>query len=183
VLGMPMTGMSIVKEKEQGTIEQLMVTPIQSTEIILGNVIPYTIIILISSTGILLISLLWFKLPLRGSLINLYLLMLIFLINALGFGIFLSTISQTQQQAILSSFFITMPMILFSGFMFPVSNMPPVFKILADINPMRYFLECSRDIFLKGVSFEILSHKLAIMSLIALIVFSASILAFKKKLD
>ncbi|MDQ7821944.1 MAG: ABC transporter permease [Candidatus Eremiobacteraeota bacterium] len=183
VFGMPITAMAIVREKEQGTLEQIIVTPITSTELILGKVIPTTILIMISASGIILLSLLWFKLPLRGELWQLYLAICLFLLNSLGIGIFISTISNTQQQAILTSFFVNMPMILFSGFMFPVDNMPALFKRFADINAMRYFLECSRDIFLKGTSWEDLSHDLIAMGILGIIVFTASIVNFHKRID
>jgi ABC-2 type transport system permease protein len=183
VIGMPITAMAIVREKEQGTLEQLIVTPIQSIELILGKVIPTTILIIISSTGILLLSLLWFHLPLRGSLVYLYGAILLFLLNCLGIGIFISTISNTQQQAILTSFFVNMPMILFSGFMFPIQNMPSYFRLLADINPMRYFLSCARTIFLKAAGWEALKWNFLAMAVIGTIIFTAAVLSFRKRID
>ena len=183
VLGMPMTAMAIVREKEQGTLEQLIVTPMQPIELILGKVIPYALLIIISSTGILMISRLWFHLPLRGSIIVLYFAVILFLLNCLAMGIFISTISNSQYQAILTSFFINMPMILFSGFMFPVENMPPLFHFVADINPMRYFLTCSRDLFLKGTGGDALQWPLMAMAISGVILFTASILSFRKRLD
>lgn len=183
VIGMPMTAMAIVREKEGGTLEQLIVTPMRSIELIIGKVVPYTILILISSTGILLLSIYWFHIPLRGSLITLYLTVILFLLNCLGIGIFLSSISSTQQQAILTSFFINMPMILLSGFMFPIANMPPLFKAITYINPMAYFLICIRGVFLKGVGIFELSHELLAMLVIGLAIFIASSLTFKKRLD
>jgi len=183
ILGMPITAMAIVREKEQGTLEQIIVTPIRPIELIIGKVLPYTILIIISSTGILIITLFWFHLPLRGDLLALYLAIVLFLLNSLGMGIFISTISQTQQQSILTSFFFNMPMILFSGFMFPIANMPPAFRFIADINPMRYFLDCARDIFLKGTGWADLMHSFVAMALTGIVVFTASILLFKKRVD
>jgi ABC-2 type transport system permease protein len=183
VIGMPMTAMAIVREKEQGTLEQLIVTPIQSIELILGKVIPNVLLIIISSTGILVVSMLWFHLPLRGSIFYLYGAILLFLLNCLGIGIFISAISDTQQQSILTCFFINMPMNLFSGFMFPVENMPPYFKILADINPMRYFLCCIRAIFLKGVGWEAMKWNFLAMAIIGTIIFTAAVLSFRKRID
>jgi ABC-2 type transport system permease protein len=183
ILGMPITAMAIVREKEQGTFEQIIVTPIKPVELILGKVIPYTILIIISSTGILIVTLLWFHLPLRGDLLALYLAIVLFLLNSLGAGIFISTISQTQQQSILTSFFFNMPMILFSGFMFPIANMPPVFRYIADVNPMRYFLDCARSIFLKGTGWEDLMHSFWALAIIGVVTFAASIVLFRKRAD
>ncbi|MGV8118445.1 MAG: ABC transporter permease [Candidatus Xenobiia bacterium LiM19] len=183
ILGTPITAMAIVREKEQGTLEQIIVTPIKPVELIIGKVLPYTILIIISSIGILIVTLLWFHLPLRGDLPALFLAIVLFLLNALGLGIFISTISQTQQQSILTSFFFILPLILFSGFLFPIANMPPLFRSIADVNPMRYFLDCARNIFLKGSGWEDLMHGFIALALTGIVIFTASILLFKKRAD
>ncbi len=181
VIGMPVTAMSIVREKEEGTYEQLVVTPIGPIELILGKVIPYTILILIASTILLLISLFWFGLPLRGSLFMLYLGILLFLLNVLGLGIFVSTISNNQQQAMLTSFFILMPAILFSGFMFPIDNMPPFFKGFAHINPMTHFLYLARHIFLKGSDWLDVMKYISALTISGVIIFGTSMSMVRKR--
>lgn len=183
IIGMPMTARAIVREKEQGTLEQIIVTPITSTELILGKVLPYTLLSIISSSGIILVSHFWFHLPIRGSVPFLYGCTVLFLLNSFGIGIFISAISSTQQQAMLVSFFVTMPMILFSGFLFPVENMPLLFKYLTYANPMYYFINCVRDICLKGSGFAFLQHDIAAMGILGVCIFGTSIASFKKRID
>lgn len=183
VLGMPITARAIVREKEMGTLEQIIVTPITPVELIIGKVVPYTLLTIISSTGILLINHIWFNMPFEGNIAILYGIILLFLINAFGIGIFISSISNTQQQAMLTCFFVTMPMILFSGFVFPVENMPIVFQQLTRINSMYYFLRCIRDICLKGSGLEYLAGDLIALGALGIIVFIASIASFKKRMD
>lgn len=183
VIGMPMTARALVREKEQGTLEQLIVTPIRPVELILGKVIPYTLLTLISSTGILIISHYWFHLPFRGSLLILYFATILFLLNCFGIGIFISAISSTQQQSMLTSFFVNMPAILFSGFMFPVENMPKLFQYITYANPMYYFLNCVRDLNLKGSGFDYLKGDLLAMGVVGICIFIASIVSFRKRMD
>lgn len=181
VLGMPMTAMSIVREKEYGTYEQLVVTPITSLELIIGKVTPFVILIFFTTSILIPIILFWFKLPLRGDLFMLFVSIGLFLMTTLGIGIFVSTISGTQHQAMLTSFFILMPMILFSGFMFPIENMPPFFRALAHMNPMTYFLLLMRHIFLKGTPWHDLMPYLGALSLSGLIIFTGSISLVRKR--
>jgi ABC-2 type transport system permease protein len=183
IIGMPMTARAIVREKEQGTLEQIIVTPITSMELILGKVIPYTLLSVISSSGIILVSHFWFHLPVRGSLPFLYGATVLFLLNCFGIGIFISAISSTQQQAMLTSFFVNMPMILFSGFLFPVENMPLLFRYFTYLNPMYYFINCVRDICLKGSGFDFLSRDIAAMGILGVCIFGLSIASFKKRID
>lgn len=183
VIGMPMTARSIVREKEMGTLEQLIVTPISPLELIIGKVIPFTILILLSSVIIIALLIFWFHLPMRGSLAVLFLATLLFLVNCFGIGIFISSISATQQQAMLSSFFVNLPMILFSGFIFPVDNMPTFFQYLTKVNPMLYFLNCARGITLKGSGLSELSKDLGMMAILGFLIFTISALSFKKRMD
>ena len=181
IIGMPLTAISLVKEKEEGTFEQLNVTPIQSYELLIGKIIPYMFLIFISSTLMLVISLLVFHLPLRGNIFVLYLDIFIFFFVALGLGIFVSIISATQQQAMLTSFLILLPTMLFSGFMFPVENMTGIFRIIANINPFYHFLKIMRDVFLKGSPLEYLKPNFISIFLADIVVFFTSVSLFSKR--
>lgn len=183
IVGMNLTAMAIVREKEQGTLEQLIVTPIRSFELIMGKIIPYTIITLFIITLQIILARFWYKLPLRGELWVLYLGVLLFLQVALGLGIYISTISKTQQQAMLSGFFITMPFILLSGFMFPVENMPKIIQYLTLFNPMRYFLVILRVIFLKGSGLSVLWPQYVILLVLGVLISFLSVVKFHKRMD
>ena len=183
VIGMPITAMAIVREKEEGTYEQLSVTPIKPIEIIFGKIIPYILLIFIASTILTVIALFWFKLPLRGSLWLLVLNILLFVTNVLGLGILVSTVSNNQQQAMLTSFFIIMPAVMFSGFMFPIENMPPFSRVIAYINPMTHFVFIARDVFLKGGEFTSTLFHLSILALTGIIIFVSAISLVKKRIS
>ena len=152
-----LSAMAIVREKEVGTLEQLNVTPLARWELIAGKMIPYVAIGLIDVVLVLTVALLWFEIPMRGSITLLFGMCLIYLLTTLGLGLFVSTISSTQQQAMMTSiFFFLLPMVYLSGFIFPISNMPPWIQTLTYLIPLRYFLEIVRGIFVKGVGLEIL---------------------------
>lgn len=151
-----LTSMAVVREKEIGTMEQIMVTPITSTEFILGKTIPFALIGFANVAMITLVGVLWFKVPIRGNLILLFVATALYLMTTLGIGLLISTVSQTQQQAMMSTFFFYFPAVLLSGFMFPIANMPEVIQWFTFLNPLRYFLVIVRGIFLKGVGPETL---------------------------
>jgi len=152
-----MSSMAIVRERELGTLEQLNVTPLGRGELILGKLVPYAAIGLVDVVLVIAVALLWFQVPLRGSLALLMALTLVYLLTALGLGLFVSTISDTQQQAMMTAmFFFLMPMIYLSGFVFPIENMPRVIQALTYLIPLRYYLVIVRGIFLKGVGLETL---------------------------
>lgn len=151
-----LTSMAIVREKEIGTIEQIMVTPITPGEFIMGKTIPFAIIALFDVLLVTCVGVFWFNVPIRGSLLLLFFCSLIYLLSALGVGLLISTISSTQQQAMMSVFFFFFPAMLLSGMMFPIANMPEPIQWLTYLNPLRYFLVIVRGIFLKGVGAEIL---------------------------
>ncbi len=178
-----LTSMAIIKEKEGGTMEQLIVTPLKASEFIIAKTIPYIIISLGQMFAIILAAIFWFGIPLNGSILLLFFATCLFLLSTLGTGLFISTISATQQQAMMSTFFFLMPAFFLSGFVFPISNMPEVVQWLTYINPLRYFLVIIRGIFLKGVGLEILWHQYLALAILGTIVFSASISRFKKRLD
>jgi ABC-2 type transport system permease protein len=153
---MLLTGMAVVREKEIGTMEQIMVTPITPLEFILGKTVPFAAIGFIDVALVSLIGVFWFGVPIRGNPALLFLATGLYLMSMLGIGLFISTVSQTQQQAMISTFFFFFPAMLLSGFVFPIANMPQAVQWLTLIDPLRYFLVIVRAIFLKGVGLEIL---------------------------
>lgn len=177
---MMLSSMAVVREKEIGTMEQIIVTPIQRWEFILGKTIPFILIGYINLTIVISVAMLWFDIPFRGSLPLLYAATGLYLMNTLGFGIFISTISSTQQQAMMSSFLFTFPAMLLSGFAFPIENMPEPVRIATYGNPLRYFLVIIRGIFLKGVGFQILWPQLAALALLGTSVLTVAIQRFRK---
>ena len=145
-----LTSLAVVREREIGTLEQLMVSPLRPIELIAGKTIPFAIIGLLDLTVVTLVALLWFRVPFEGNLLLLLLASVFYILSGLGLGLFISTISKTQQEAFMVTFLIFMPTILLSGFMFPVRSMPVLFRWLTLLNPVRHYLEIVRAIFLKG---------------------------------
>ena len=151
-----LTSMAVVREKEIGTMEQIMVTPITPTEFILGKTVPFALIGFADVVLITVIGVFWFAVPIRGSLLLLFVATALYLMTTLGVGLLISTVSETQQQAMMSTFFFYFPAVLLSGFMFPIENMPEPIQWLTYLNPLRYFLVIVRGIFLKGVGPSVL---------------------------
>ncbi len=151
-----LTSMAIVREKEIGTMEQIMVTPITPTQFILGKTIPFAIIGFVDVLLVVLIGVFWFEVPIHGNLALLLFSTGLYLMTTLGVGLLISTISETQQQAMMTTFFFFFPAMLLSGFAFPIANMPQVVQWMTVVNPIRYFLVIVRGIFLKGVGMDIL---------------------------
>ena len=152
-----LSSMAIVREKELGTLEQLNVTPLTRAQLIVGKLLPYGLVGLIDVVLVLSVAILWFGVPMRGSYILLFGTTLVYLVATLGLGLFVSTVSQTQQQAMMTTtFFFLMPMMLLSGFVFPIENMPAAIQPVTYLIPLRYFLVILRSIFLKGVGLETL---------------------------
>jgi ABC-2 type transport system permease protein len=152
-----LSSMAIVRERELGTLEQLNVTPIARWELILGKMLPYALIGFIDVLLVVVVAVFWFEVPLRGSFALLLSMCLVYLMTTLGLGLFVSTISSTQQQAMMTaSFFFLIPMVFLSGFVFPIENMPAVVQPVTYLIPLRYFLVILRGIFLKGVGLETL---------------------------
>ena len=150
-----LSSMAIVRERELGTLEQLNVTPIARWELILGKMLPYAFIGLVDVLLVVVVAIFWFEVPLRGSFLLLLVMCLVYLMTTLGLGLFVSTISATQQQAMMTaSFFFLIPMVFLSGFVFPIENMPAAVQPVTYLIPLRYFLIILRDIFLKGVGLE-----------------------------
>lgn len=178
-----LTALAIVREKEIGTMEQLMVTPVRPLEVMLGKTLPFALIGLIEVALITAAALLVFHVPLRGSVLLLLLSSALFLMTTLGAGLFLSTVSRTQQQAMLGSFFFALPAFMLSGFAFPIRNMPLVVQYLTYLDPLRYFVEIVRGIFLKGVGGSVLWPDMVWMGVYGVIVLGLSAARFRKKLD
>jgi ABC-2 type transport system permease protein len=152
-----LAAMAIVREKELGTLEQLNVTPLRRWELIVGKLLPYGVIALVDVLLVVAVAVFWFEVPLRGSFLLLFLMSAVYALCTLALGLFISTISETQQQAMMTAtFFFLMPMIYLSGFVFPIENMPRVIQLATYVIPLRYFLIIVRGIFLKGIGLELL---------------------------
>jgi|WetSurMetagenome_2_1015567.scaffolds.fasta_scaffold197895_1 ABC-2 type transport system permease protein len=184
IITMTLTSLGVVKEKEAGTLEQLMVTPIRPHELILGKLIPFTVIGFLEVIIVLALARFWFGVPLVGSLGLLFFLSGLFILTTLGLGLFISTIARTQQQAMLiAQFFVFMPFLFLSGFTFPISNMPRVLQIVSYVIPLRYFLEIVRGIFLKGSGLAELWPQTLALGGIGVLILTLSVLRFHKTLE
>lgn len=152
-----LSSMALVRERELGTLEQLNVTPIARWELIAGKLLPYAVVGMVDVLLVLAVAVGWFQVPVRGSFALLFAMCLVYLLTTLGLGLFVSTISATQQQAMMTaSFFFLIPMVFLSGFVFPIENMPAVIQPVTYLIPLRYFIVILRGIFLKGVGLETL---------------------------
>lgn len=178
-----LTAMAIVREKEIGTLEQLMVSPIRPSELILGKSIPFILIGYADMILVTVVAVYWFRLPIRGSFALLFVSTSVYLLSALGVGLFISTISQTQQQAMMTNFFFFAPMILLSGFVFPIANMPEIIQLITYANPIRYFLVIIRGIFLKGIGMTVLWPHLVALAIIGTTLLTLSALRFTKRIE
>ncbi|HTY64794.1 MAG TPA: ABC transporter permease [Acidobacteriota bacterium] len=178
-----LTAMSIVREKEIGTMEQLMVTPVRPIEVIVGKLLPFAVVGVFQVALVIFAARMIFNVPIRGNIALIFGCGLLFLLSTLGVGLFISTISHTQQQAMMSSFFFFMPAMLLSGFAFPIRNMPAVVQYLTFLNPLRYFMQIVRDLFLKGVGIASIWHEVLALFVFGLLILSLSALRFHKKLD
>jgi ABC-2 type transport system permease protein len=178
-----LTALSVVREKEIGTMEQIMVTPIRPIELMLGKTIPFAIIGMLDMILVTIAALLVFRVPLQGQLFLLVVATALFLLSTLGAGLFLSTISNTQQQAMMVSFYFFMPAFMLSGFSFPIHNMPELVQYLTYLNPMRYFMDVVRGVYQKGSGWEILWPQLLAMAIYGVAILTTSALRFHKRLD
>jgi ABC-2 type transport system permease protein len=178
-----LTAMAIVREKEIGTLEQLMVTPIRPIELIIGKTLPFAVLGLVQMAFITVAALLVFHIPLRGNLFFLLVCTVLYLMTTLGIGLFISTISQTQQQAVMSSFFFNTPAFMLSGFAFPIRNMPLAVQYLSYLNPVRYLIQIVRGIFLKGTGIAVLWPEMLALFVYGTLILGASTLRFHKRLD
>src|SRR5512145_2023730 len=178
-----LTATSVVRERERGTIEQLIVTPIRSWELVIGKILPYTLLALFDTVEIIAVGHWWFGVPVRGSLTLILLLSSLFLLSGLGVGLFASTIANTQQEAMLTVWMTLLPSIFLSGFFFPLEAMPKVLYYISYLMPLRYYLVIIRALLLKGVGLDMIQFDVFAMTLFAVGIMSAAALRFRKRLD
>lgn len=183
VMVVNLTAFAIVREREVGTLEQLMVTPIRPFELIVGKVIPFFCVGLGLVATITLVGTVWFQVPLRGSLLVLLLGTSLYLLSTLSLGLLISTVCRTQQQAFATNFFLVNPLFILSGFSFPIASMPPFLQWLTYANPVRYFIVIIRSVFLKGVGVAVLAPQLLALAAIGAILMATATLRFHKSLD
>ena len=178
-----LTAFALVRERERGTMEQLIVTPIKPRELIIGKLIPYVVIAFIDVIIVLSIGVYWFNVPVKGSMLSLMLQSLVFLLVALGLGMLISTVAKTQLQAMQMTLLLILPSVILSGFIFPREVMPLPIQLLGNLIPLTYFLEILRGVILKGVGLEYLWKEVAILFVIGVATLSVASLRFKKNLD
>jgi ABC-2 type transport system permease protein len=178
-----LTALSIVREKEIGTMEQIMVTPIRPIELMLGKTIPFALVGFADSVLVTALALLLFHVPFRGNALFLAFTAALFLLSTLGAGLFLSTISRTQQQAMMLAFFFIQPAFMLSGFTFPIRNMPQPVQWITLLNPLRYFMEIVRGVFLKGIGIDVLWPQVLVLGVMGVVILVSSALRFHKRLD
>jgi len=178
-----LTSIAIVRERETGTMEQLMVTPIRPLELILGKTLPFGLISFAQMVFITIVGGLWFHVPIVGSLWLLALGTVLYVWSTLGIGLFISTITKNHQQAVMTTMLFNMPALMLSGFIFPIDSMPKIFQYFTYINPLRYFLVIIRGIFLKGNGFDILWPQMAALAVLGLAIVTISALRFQKRLS
>jgi ABC-2 type transport system permease protein len=178
-----LTATSIVRERERGTIEQLIVTPLRSWELVVGKLTPYVLISLLNTIEILLVGVLVFDVTINGSVLLLFGLTGLFLTTTLGIGLFVSTLANTQQEAMLTTMFTILPSIFLSGFFFPLAAMPLWLQLISYAVPLRYFLIIARGIVLKGVDASLLWPEIAALAVFAVVIMGAAVARFRKSLD
>ena len=176
------TALTIVREREQGTIEQLVVTPIKSWELVVGKVVPYIGVAFFDLAEVLFIGVLWFDVPIRGS-VPLLVLSILFLLTTLGFGLLVSTAARSQQEAMFLSFLVMLPSIFLSGFFFPLEAMPWWLQGISYVIPLRYMLVILRGIILKGVGLPPLMDQVVALAILGPLIFTAASLRFRKSLE
>jgi ABC-2 type transport system permease protein len=180
---MTLTAFAVVREREVGTLEQIMVSPIRPVEFILGKTVPAFLIGLADVAIVTTLGITWFDVPFVGSWLVMLAGVVLFLLAVLGMGLLMSTFSHTQQQAFALNFFFVNPLFILSGFAFPISAMPPVLQWLTYLNPLRYFLVVLRAVFLKGAGIDVLWPQFAAMAVLGVVMLMFSVLRFRKSLD
>jgi ABC-2 type transport system permease protein len=183
IVTLSLTAMAIVREKEIGTMEQLMVTPIRASELIIGKTLPFVLVGVWDMLLVMAAALLVFHVPFQGSFWLLFATTLLFLLTTLGAGLFISTVSRTQQQAMMATSLFFQPFFMLSGFTFPIRNMPQVAQWLTIVNPVRYFMEIVRGVFLQGAGIEALWHQMVALAIFGVAILWLSVLRFHKQLE
>lgn len=179
LMSLLLTSLAVVREREIGTLEQLTVTPLTPMELMLGKTLPVAVVAFIDLVIITLVAVLWFGIPFEGSALSLVLAALLYILAGLSFGLLISTVSRTQQEAFMALFLLFMPAIILSGFMFPIFTMPRVFQWLTLLNPIRYFLEIVRGIFLKGDDVRDLWPQYVVLAVMAAVALRAAVWRFR----
>ncbi|MBN1526211.1 MAG: ABC transporter permease [Candidatus Omnitrophica bacterium] len=182
IMSLLLSAMAVVREKEIGTMEQLIVSPIRPFELIIGKIVPFGVIAMVQVTLITTIGVLWFGVPMRGSIILLFVCTLLYLLTTLGCGLAISTMCSTQQEAMMSVFLFYFPATLLSGFAYPIENMPQIIQYLTIVNPLRYYLTIVRYIFLKGVGVGVLWDEMLALVVMGIAVITLSSIRFQKRL-
>ncbi len=182
VVTMLVTALSVAREREQGTFDQLLVTPYRPWEILAGKAAPGFIIGVAEATLIITVAVFWFRIPFVGSLLTLYIGVMLFVLAAIGVGLMISSLAVTQQQALLGAFLFLVPAIILSGFSTPIANMPPAVQAMTYADPLRYFLVVLRSSFLEGASFELQFDQFWPMALIAAITLTSSTWLFRRRM-
>ncbi len=177
------TATSVVRERERGTIEQLIITPIRPLELVIGKITPYVILALFDAFEVIAVGHFWFGVPVRGSLLVIALACGIFLFSGLGIGLFASTVANTQQESMLTVFMVFLPAIFLSGFFFPVDNMPVFLQVVSYFVPLRYFLNIIRALLIKGVGITVIQNDLIALVIFGVVIMTAAALRFRKRLD
>ncbi len=178
-----LTATAVVRERERGTIEQLIVTPIRPWELVVGKVLPYVILGLLDALEVIAVGHWWFGVPVRGSLLLIVLLSALFLLSGLGIGLLFSTIANTQQEAMLSVWMTLLPAIFLAGFFFPIENMPKILQAASYVIPLRYYLRIIRVLLLKGVGISAIWNDVIAMAIFGVLITTAAALRFRKRLD
>lgn len=178
-----LTATAVVRERERGTIEQLIITPIRPMELVIGKLTPYVILSLFDAFEVIAIGHWWFGVPVRGSLLLIALCCTIFLLSGLGIGLLASTIANTQQESMLTVFMTILPAIFLGGFFFPIANMPKFLQILSYFIPLRYFLKIIRVLLLKGVGLQSIQGDVFALVIFGVLIMTAAALRFRKRLD
>jgi len=183
LVSLQLTSMSIVREREVGTMEQLLVSPLRPAELMLGKTIPAALISFFDIGLVTIVAVFWFRVPIRGSLLLLFAAAALYLLSTVGIGLYISTVSRTQQQAMMAMVFFFQPALLISGFLFPIENMPVAIQYLSLLNPLRHFLVIVRGIFLKGIGLETLWPEVLALLILGVALLTLSTLRFRTRLE
>jgi ABC-2 type transport system permease protein len=182
LMALLLTALAVVREREMGTLEQLLVSPLAARELMLGKTIPVALIALVDLLLVCAVAILWFQIPLRGSVAALLLGSVAFIVASLALGLLISTISRTQQEAFMAMYLLFLPAIILSGFMYPIHTMPEIFQALTWLNPLRYFLELVRGVFLKGQGIAELWTQIAVLAGMAVLVLQVATARFRRSI-
>jgi len=183
LVSLMLTSMSVVREREMGTLEQLLVTPLRPLELVLGKSIPFGMVVAVDILFVTVAAILLFDLPVRGSIVLLSLSLLLFVVSSLGIGLLISTASHTQQQAMMLSFVMMFPITLLSGFAFPIRNMPEIIRYATGANPMRHILVILRAVLLKGVGLDVLYPQVLALLGLTVLIMAAAVLRFRQRME